>query len=85
MSASNTTLRSTSGNPKKQFYFSSKIKTIFYNKIRSFGCVLYEILTLKQLFKGKNSFGTFELIKNFKDDNLKVCGIEPIFATLLKK
>ncbi len=38
---------------------------------RSFGVVLYEMITLKRLFNGKTSFETPSEILNFKNESLK--------------
>ena len=52
--------------------------------IWSFGCVLYEMLKLKQLFKGIKNFGTTELIKQYENTKLDVSDMQPVFAQLLK-
>lgn len=51
---------------------------------RSFGCVLYEIITLKRLFNGRKPEIISEVLK-FKEVKLKANQTIPIFETILKK
>ena len=53
-------------------------------ELRSFGCVLYEMIELKRLVEGRKAQVISYLI-NFKENKLHLDNIFPIFLTILKK
>ena len=53
--------------------------------IRAFGCVLYEMITLKKLFEGENEAEIRNKIMNFNEQNLDLKNIKDFLHPLLKK
>ena len=52
--------------------------------IWSFGCILYEMIKLERLVEGRKALVISKLI-NFKDYDVKLVDIFPLFANVLKK
>ena len=58
-----------------------------FNKLRSFGCVLYEMVFMKRLFEGRKP-QIISDVTRFKDTagaGIRFENVAPVFQTIIKK